>query len=323
MQEELRRNNTIGDSQGIIYFAGIVLKSGEIKKSSARQICSFVNDRRINFDSAVAFFEYLGFITSSSNSLIPTEAGKTLYTMLLNIEAFEERLCEECLDKIVVNRVVDIDALRFDATKGKYYILKYGFPIAAAIFRNILIQLRALRERPDGSLELRGCYEALFARVQKKAKRILSLESLKQKLKQQEEQGEAAEVYVVKYEVLRIANDHLSRKVKRISEIDVSAGYDIVSFENSKSLNYDRYIEVKSFSGQPHFYWSKNEIEMAERYGDRYYLYLVNIEKMTHSNYSPMIIQNPVKTIIYSENWLMQPTSYLILPTDGEEVSVL
>ena len=182
MQEELRRNNTIGDSQGIIYFAGIVLKSDEIKKSSARQICSFVNDRRINFDSAVAFFEYLGFITNSSNSLIPTEEGRNLYT-LLNTEEFEERLCEECLNKIVVNSIVDIDALRFDAKKEKYYILKYGFPIAAAVFRNVLIQLRALKERPDGSLELSERYEALFAKAQKNAKLMLSLESLKKKLK--------------------------------------------------------------------------------------------------------------------------------------------
>ena len=127
----------------------------------------------------------------------------------------------------------------------------------------------------------------------------------------------------MKYEVLRIADKHLSRKVKRISEIDVSAGYDIVSFENSKSFNYDRYIEVKSFSGQPHFYWSKNEIEVAKLYGDRYYLYLVNIEKITKSNYDPTIIRNPVKTVMCSENWLMQPTSYLVLPTGGEEVSVL
>lgn len=270
MQEELRRSNTIGDSKGILYFASTVLKNGEIKRDSARQICSFINDVRINFNSAVAFFEYLGFINASANLLTPTEDGKKLYS-LLGDGGFEEALCETCLNKVTTDEIIDITALRFDVVKGKYYIQRHGFPIAAAVFRNVLIQLNALSELRDGSgsLELSERYEGIFAKVQKKAQRRLSLDALKKQLEQQEIQGEAAEKYVVEYEKARLLSTVLAKKVKRISDIDVSAGYDVVSFETDTSIEYDRFIEVKSFVGQPHFYWSKNEIEVATIYGDK------------------------------------------------------
>jgi hypothetical protein len=319
MQEELRRSNTIGDSKGILYFASTVLKNGEIKRDSARQICSFINDVRINFNSAVAFFEYLGFINASANLLTPTEDGKKLYS-LLGDGGFEEALCEACLNKVTTDEIIDINALCFDVVKGKYYIKRHGFPIAAAVFRNVLIQLNALSELRDGSgsLELSERYEGIFAKVQKKAQRRLSLDALKKQLEQQENQGEAAEKYVVEYEKARLVSTVLAKKVKRISDIDVSAGYDVVSFETDTSIEYDRFIEVKSFVGQPHFYWSKNEIEVATIYGDKYYLYLINAGKITEYEYVPTIIRNPVKTVIESDGWLMQPTSYLVLPAGAD-----
>lgn len=312
MQEELRRINTIGDSQGILHFANTVLKSDRIKRESARQICLFVNDMRINFSGAVAFFEYLGFICVSTNSLIPTDEGKKLHSLLG--DGFEEMLCTACLNKITADTILDTNALRFDVVKGRYHILKHGFPIAAAVFRNVLIQLHALSERQDGSLELSEHYESLFAKVQKTTKRKMSLEALKKQMEQQELQGEAAEVYALEYEVLRLADSLLAQRVKRISEIDVSAGYDIVSFENELSSEYDRFIEVKSYVGQPHFYWSKNEVEVAMLYGDKYFIYMVSAEKAGKPGYSPTVIRNPAKSIIESDSWLMQPTSFLVLP---------
>lgn len=319
MQEELRRSNTIGDSKGIFYFARTVLKNGEIKRDSARQICSFINDIRISFNSAVAFFEYLGFINDSENLLTPTENGKELYSQL-DDGGFEEALCEACLNQVTIDEIIDITALRFDVVKGKYYIQRHGFPIAAAVFRNVLIQLNALSELCDGSgsLEISERYEGIFSEAQKRVQRRLSLDALKKQLEQQEIQGEAAEKYVVEYEKARLLNTVLAKNVKRISDIDVSAGYDVVSFETGSSIEYDRFIEVKSFMGKPHFHWSKNEIEVATIYGDKYYLCLVNAEKIAEHEYAPTIIRNPVKTVIESDGWLMQPTSYLVLPAGAD-----
>ncbi len=316
MQEDLRRSNTIGDSRGILYFAGIVLKSEQILRESAWQLCSFVDGLRINFNGAVAFFEYLGLIEVSTNSLRPTEPGKELYSFLPG-DGFEEALCEACLSKITNDGIIEISAVRFDALKGRYYIQRHGFPISTAVFRNVLIQLKALTVVQDGSgsLEINEKYEAIFTKVQKKAHQKISLERLKKQLELQEIQGETAEVFVVEYEKTRLRSSVHASNVKRISGVDVSAGYDIVSYEDGMSVQYDRFIEVKSFLGQPHFYWSKNEIEIATLYGEKYYIYLVDAEKATETEYIPIIIRNPAKIVIESDSWLMQPTSYLLLPT--------
>jgi hypothetical protein len=319
MREELKRYNTIGDTRGILHFANTVLKGNEIKKDSARQICSFVNDIRINFNGAVSFFEYLGFITiSASQSLNPTEEGKKLYA-LIGTDSFERMLCEGCIQKITSDDVIDIDAVKFDIVKGKYYVLKHGFPISAAVFRNVLIQFHVLSERSDGTLELCEQYESLFAELKKSTRKKMSIEALKKQLEKQEIQGEVAELYVINFEMNRLGNlTTLSDKIKRISAIDVSAGYDIVSFGDASSVEYDRFIEVKSYIGNPHFYWSKNEIDVATLYDDKYYLYLVDAEKVDRSDYTPLIIRNPAKHVIQSDGWIMQPTSYLVLPTGAD-----
>ncbi len=318
MQEELKRSNTIGDYNGILYFARTVLKNGVIKRESARHLCSFINGVQINYNSIVAFFEYLELVSVSTDTLTPTEDGSKLYALLDS--GFEEMLCEVCLKKLLVNEIIDTSAFRFDASKRSYYIQKHGFPIASAVFRNVLIQFRALVERQDGTLELAQKYEKIFAKVRKAAKRKLSLVALKSQMELQEAQGEAAEVFVLEYEKTRLADMPNSAQIKRISDIDVSAGYDIVSFDSGEEAEYNRFIEVKSHLGQPHFYWSKNEIDTATLLGNKYYIYLVDVEKAKTSGYVPTIIRDPAKEILLTDNWILQSSSYLVLPT-GEVLS--
>ena len=315
MHAELRRCNSIGDSRGIIYFSGVILSDKPVKRESARQICSFVNDIRLNFNAAVAFFEYLGLIESRGNTQVgSTELG--LQMKQKDSEAFKEALCHLCLQKVVDEGYLPSRVIRFDTDTGRYIIQKHGFPISAAVFRNFLIQMKALLEQPDGGLLITEQYEKVFAQVQKAARRKLSLEELKSKLEQQEEQGAKAEEFVLAFERTRLQGSPLSHKVKQISEIDVTAGYDIISFADCASVEYDRYIEVKSFKGSPHFYWSKNEIEVATLYGEMYYIYLVDIDRLADTDYCPQIICNPSKMVVESDSWILQPSSYLVIPVE-------
>ena len=89
-------------------------------------------------------------------------------------------------------------------------------------------------------------------------------------------------------------------KIKRISDFDVSAGYDIVSFKEADSVTYDRYVEVKCYLGQPHFYWSENESEVAMIKGDKYVLCLVDYSRINEPGYIPEYINNPYSVIEYS-----------------------
>jgi hypothetical protein len=70
-------------------------------------------------------------------------------------------------------------------------------------------------------------------------------------------------------------------QVWQFSHIDVSAGYDIASLKDQGSSIIDKFIEVKSYSGSPYFYWSKNEIEVAKQERDNYFLYLINRDEIS------------------------------------------
>jgi hypothetical protein len=130
-----------------------------------------------------------------------------------------------------------------------------------------------------------------------------SLQDLKDRQKRQEELGIQAEIFVLSYEKLaRIKNPRHSN-IKIISEIDFSAGYDIQSYKNDKSVIIDKFIEVKSYSGSPYFYWSKNEIKIAKQERNNYFLYLINRDEINQEGYRPLIIQNPYKNILGDDKW--------------------
>ena len=104
----------------------------------------------------------------------------------------------------------------------------------------------------------------------------------------------------------------MQRQIKQISEIDVRAGYDIISYENDESTFYNRFIEVKAIPQRPSFFWSKNELEVAKLQGEKYFLYLVDLSKIEDEGYCPQIISNPAQSIMKSLDWLVEPESYHI-----------
>lgn len=311
MQEELRRYNNIGDIAGIAYFAKQVLGDSRVQKNSVQKLCGLQNDIRLNFGAAVAFFKYLNLIEEKVGYLYPTEKASELR----KTDDFNKALCTACLVQISKDGFLDTEAIHYNRERKAYVIERYGFSVSAALFRNILIQYKVLKEF-GGELILNPDYESVFAEYKRKQGTKKSLEQLKKQLEQQELQGEEAELFVVEYEKRRLAESAKKDSVKRISVIDVSAGYDILSYEDETSVEFDRFIEVKSFSGNVHFYWSENEIETAKLYEGRYYIYLIDASMVKMQGYESTIIKNPATTILASELWIMSPTSYLVIPTE-------
>ena len=311
MLEELRRYNTIGDIAGISYFTGIVLAGEKIQKSALQKLCDLQNNIRLNLKAAITYYKYMDLIVEKDSWLYVTEAGRTLS----KTTDFEADFCKLCIEKIIRDGLLDMEAVRYSRVTNTYCIERFGFSVSAALFRNILIQYKALREC-SGSLEIDPKYELLFGELQKKTRMKKSLEKLKLQLEQQEKQGEMAELFVLEYEKKRISNAILNKDIKRVSLIDVAAGYDIVSYDSDEAVEYDRFIEVKSYVGSPHFYWSNNEIETAKLYGNKYYIYLVDASKMIDEKYVPDIICNPAEEIIESAKWIVNPISFIVMPTE-------
>lgn len=145
----------------------------------------------------------------------------------------------------------------------------------------------------------------------KKEKSLISIEELQKKLQQDIEHGEQAEKYAFEYEARRLKQMDIKNPPVRISAIDVTAGYDIVSYESISSDSYDRFIEVKAVS-KSGFFWSKNEYETAKVKRERYYLYLVELGRVGDPGYIPEIIQDPASTVMESDWWFVEAQSYHI-----------
>lgn len=139
-----------------------------------------------------------------------------------------------------------------------------------------------------------------------------SAQRLAAELALQAEHGEEAEKWVLAFEKQRLDGHPLREQVRQISQDDVTAGFDILSFANEHSLQHDLFIEVKSHGRRKAFHWSRNEIATAEEFGDSYALYLVDRRKIENPEYTPQIILGPTAALFKQEGsgWVVEPTSY-------------
>ena len=144
-----------------------------------------------------------------------------------------------------------------------------------------------------------------------KKKPLVSIEELEKKLRQNVEHGEQAEKFAFEFEKQRLMQLGIDKSPLSISSIDVMAGYDMVSYESVCSENFDRFIEVKAVSSSG-FYWSKNEYETAKLKSDKYYLYLVDLKRVSEPEYAPEIIQNPAVNVMQTDGWFVEAQSFHI-----------
>lgn len=143
--------------------------------------------------------------------------------------------------------------------------------------------------------------------VTTKMKHAISIEELKKQLDYESELGEMAEEFVIKIETEKLLSKKIYKSPIRISLIDVTAGFDILSYGENE--DEEKYIEVKSCGTDYMFHFTKNEIQTSKKYGDSYWLYLFNRLTMSITE-----IQNPYK-LLFEENsseWAKEPDGYLI-----------
>ena len=164
---------------------------------------------------------------------------------------------------------------------------------------------------------LAKAYESVFldgAREsnRRRARRVMTAAELEAKLGDDAIHGREAEEWVVEFERQRLAGHPLIDQIRRISEENVSAGYDILSFSTAGVLHHDLFIEAKSYFGSKRFFWSRTEIAEAEALGEEYSLYLVDRAKMRAAEYKPQIIRGPFAALIQSPgcSWSISPTTF-------------
>jgi hypothetical protein len=130
--------------------------------------------------------------------------------------------------------------------------------------------------------------------------------------------GAQAEEAVLEYERKRLralGRDAEASLVRRISQLDVGAGYDIQSYDGDKPLfDYDRFIEVKaSQADELRFYWTANERRVAEKLGSRYWIYFVgNFRSNQADQIAPIMIRDPANRLPDVPQLQIEASTYLV-----------
>ena len=306
---DLRRVNSIGDVEGIHYLVQQIGQGSRCTVSSLIDLCALFSNGRINVKAALAYLELLEFISINMGEVLLTDLGHELYKS--NHDRFCYLICRMSIKKLIEGNGLNLAGITFDLDRKLYKVQPFCFPISVSVFRNVLILFGALL------VDSSGCYmccdyEKFFAEHSKAHSRQISLETLKAQQRRNEEQGAIGEKFILDYEKARLAGSGKETFVKQISDIDVGAGYDIVSFNNDDSVEYDRFIEVKTYVGEEHFYWSANEIEKSKLLRGKYVLALVNADRIGEQGYEPKMIIDPAGTIINNDQWCLSATSYFV-----------
>lgn len=269
--------------------------------------CALEKNVSIRCDGAVAFLQYLGYVERDEVYVVTKEKFRNLPD---NRDAIINTFIKDCIETLAEEGIFDSDATSFDPEKGHLSIKRSAFPLAYAAIRNFMTVAGALEKETNGEICVSEDYETDFSSQLRIRKDKFTLEQLRQKQEEQNKRGLEAEIFVLKLERERLPQK--AYKIKRISDFDVSAGYDIVSFSDSDSAVYDRFIEVKCYLGSPHFYWSENEVDVAKRKGERYILCLVDYTRITEEGYEPEYISNPYEVIFNEDKWLVNTASYKV-----------
>ena len=113
---------------------------------------------------------------------------------------------------------------------------------------------------------------SLVKEITSRVKRRLSLKEFKHIQEQKSIKGEIAEKYIYSLEYEALKNSIY--KPVLMSMINVGAGYDILSYDESGNK---KHIEVKALTSSREFYLSANEVNISKLLGKKYHLTLVNI----------------------------------------------
>ena len=273
----------------------------------------------------ISLLEYLEIITVKNDSLAMNQkvfdpAKLTPEESYFQKSHFYELLFSKMILESAIKDFLNENSVAYDHQSNKFYIKSHQVPISYFPIRNLLISLCFLEQ--DRTIRDHLYINVLFAKtfkelvvneIQKtKRKRAISLKKLKQSLKLKEEAGVKGEIFVLEYERLRLRDHPQIKSIKRISEQYSNAGYDIESFNSLNSYMLDRYIEVKTYSKDIAFYWSRNEVSEAKKLQDKYYLYLVDLTMLSKDGYAPKIFQNPYQKIFLNEIWKKETESWKI-----------
>jgi hypothetical protein len=217
------------------------------------------------------------------------------------------------LDNTTVERAIATLVSNFQLVHGQLHARKNSIqPVSTQLLLcRLLQQLGAISASGDYYV-ISKAFDDLLAHLIIQTAKLTQAELL-QRLERQRARGELAEQKVLAIEKDRLtalSRPDLAAMVERISIDDVSAGYDIKSFDKNER---PRLIEVKSSVGsQIAFEWSAGERATASKQGDAYCVYFVPLSfTLPDLAAQVAILRNPVE-LIRSGGLVETPRGFLV-----------
>lgn len=277
-----------------------------------------INDRAV-FDGCLPLALALGIVRSDAAGVLIVEPA--LQALLPSEQYARAKIVERILaalkDDPAFDSIFRPENISYDIVYHSVQIEVAAFPLKYSNFRRLLVDFGFLSRHPDAHIRkliVSPRFKTDFDRqiLREVKRRKLGIENLEAMLERNQIHGAEAEEFVLAFEKARLAQHPMVAGVQRISDYDVGAGYDIVSYEDPASEAYNRFIEVKSHQGQQRFYWSRNEISQARIRRETYFLYLVDRDRMGRPGYEPEIIRNPYDEVFLNEeDWGREAQTWL------------
>jgi len=184
------------------------------------------------------------------------------------------------------------------------------YNIETSSLRNLLISMNYIKNINDAYLIIDDSILTYTTATK------FSPEQLKNRLLAQEQLGLSAEKIIFDYEKERLHNLGIKDKPQHVALEDVSAGYDIESYDIIGGVQNSIFIEVKAVSQSNfQFHFSSLEYQTANRLKDLYYIYLLPVDHSQSSSFdinALLKINNIHENIFDNNNWKVSDDGYLI-----------
>ena len=305
MLEKILQHNKLGNQFQILYILKLLSKGAfsidDLNKSCISAEYSFSS----SFKGIICLLKWLDII--KINGLVQLNSD-------IQDGNFVERFCTLLFLRMAseneLHNFINNSNLTFNSVDEPILVNNSLIKFKFSSIRNLLINLELFKE--DDSIYNRFVIPKDFSQwfvntiipfIEESRIKNRTLEDFKKSQTAKNKLGEDAEKFVLDYEKAMRVNHPNRKNIKIISDVDVGAGYDIQSYKDENSIFIDKFIEVKSYENTPHFYWSTNEIEVAKKEQDNYFLCLVDRNKVGNSGYEPTMIQNPYTNLLNNKKW--------------------
>ena len=276
-----------------------VLKALRGKDWSKQTLHDFLSDNDYtvarSLDGTLVLLRYLGYVEGTDAELhTSTDANLTAGQFLQDLFAKLEE--DRVLPPMLAHPIA---AMEGDAVVVNNELLSREY----SQLRNFLLLSNVMKDEAGDRVKflVDEAYTYLFKKYAEEREPAKTLEEFKQELAERERRGREAEEFVVAYERRQRSGHPDCDKIRRVSEENVEAGYDVASYASDSSVKLDKFIEVKSYLGAKRIYWSRNEQKVAEKLGAAYFLYLVDSARIQEPGYEPEIIANPHQALQNAE----------------------